>query len=70
MSNLGRSLSQYWTKIQDTLFPQLEEELDPLTSKQQQLVTILELVRVEQFEIATLQFYRYSSLHCRFHSII
>ena len=49
MSNLGRSLSQYWTKIQDTLFPQLEEELDPLTEKQQQLVTILEVVRVEQF---------------------
>jgi hypothetical protein len=49
MSNLGRSLSQYWTKIQGTLFSQLEEELDPLTAKQQQLITILELVRVEQF---------------------
>ncbi len=32
-----------------TLFPQLEEQLDPLTEKQQQLVTTLELVRIEQF---------------------
>ena len=30
-------------------FPQLEEELDPLTEKQQQLVAILELIRIEQF---------------------
>jgi len=35
--------------IQGTLFPWLEEELDPLTEKQQQLITILELVRIEQF---------------------
>lgn len=49
MSKLGQTLSQYWSKIQGTLFPQLEEELDPLTEKQQQLITTLELVRVEQF---------------------
>ena len=49
MSKLGQTLSQYWSKIQGTLFPQLEEELDPLTEKQQQLITILEVVRIEQF---------------------
>jgi hypothetical protein len=49
MSKLGETLSQYWSKIQGTLFPQLEEELDPLTEKQQQLITILEVVRIEQF---------------------
>lgn len=42
-------LSQYWEKIQGTLFPMLEVELSPLTEKQQQLVTILELVRIEEF---------------------
>ncbi|MGH2638395.1 MAG: transposase [Rhabdochlamydiaceae bacterium] len=49
MSKLGQTLSQYWHKIQGTLFPMLEEELDPLTAKQQRLVTILELIRIEQF---------------------
>ena len=49
MSQLVASLSQIWNTIQGTLFPWLEEELDPLTEKQQQLVAILELVRVEQF---------------------
>lgn len=47
MGNLGQTLSQYWSKIQGSLFPYLEEELNPLTEKQQQLITILELVRVE-----------------------
>lgn len=49
MSKLGQILSPYWLKIQGTLLPQLEEELDPLTEKQQQLITILEVVRIEQF---------------------
>ncbi len=49
MSKLRQTLSQYWSKIQGTLFPQLEEELDPLTEKQQQLITILEVVRIEEF---------------------
>lgn len=49
MGQLTQTLSQYWNKIQGTLFPWLEEELDPLTEKQQQLVTTLELVRIEQF---------------------
>jgi Transposase DDE domain/Transposase domain (DUF772) len=49
MSRLTTTLSHYWDKIQGSLFPWLVEELDPLTEKQQQLVEILELVRVEEF---------------------
>ena len=49
MGQLFGSLSQYWNSIQNKLFPWLEEELDPLTEKQQQFVTILEIIRVEQF---------------------
>ncbi len=49
MSKLGQTISQYWSKIQGSLFPFLKEELDPLTQKQQQLITILEVVRIEQF---------------------
>ncbi len=49
MSQLTRTLSQYWSTIQGTLFPWLEEELDPLTKKQQQLIEILELIRIEEF---------------------
>lgn len=48
MSRLTRTLSDYWTKIQWSLFPWLEEELDPLTERQQQLIGILELVRIEE----------------------
>jgi len=49
MSQLTSTLSQYWTAIQGTLFPWLQEELDPFTKKQQQLIEILELVRIEEF---------------------
>jgi len=44
-----RTLSSFWHRIQGSLFPLLEEELSPLTRKQQQLVAILEVVRIEQF---------------------
>lgn len=46
---LKQTISQYWEKIQGTLFPRLEEELPPLTQKQQQLISILEIVRIEEF---------------------
>lgn len=49
MGKLVQTLSQYWTKIQGSLFPLLEEELDALTEKQQQLIAILEFIRIEQF---------------------
>jgi hypothetical protein len=49
MSRLRDTLSQTWFVIQTSLFPWLTEELGPLTAKQQQLVTILELIRIEEF---------------------
>lgn len=42
-------ISQVWSHIQSTLFPFLEEELDPLTEKQKKLIAILEMVRIEDF---------------------
>jgi hypothetical protein len=49
MSRLRETLSQTWLNIQSSLFPWLSEELGPLTEKQQELVTALELVRIEEF---------------------
>jgi hypothetical protein len=40
-------ISQWWQTIQGSLFSFLEEELDPLTKKQQQLVSALEILRIE-----------------------
>src|SRR5476651_2219921 len=45
LSNLGT----FCTKIQQELFPALEEVSGPLTAKHQQVVLVLELVRVEDF---------------------
>ena len=44
-----KTLSQYWMRIQATLFPYLKEELGPLSEKQQQLITVLEFARIEDF---------------------
>ena len=44
-----KNISQYWEKIQVGLFPFLREELHPLTEKQQQLVEILEVIKIERF---------------------
>jgi len=49
MSRLKDTLSQTWLTIQSSLFPWLSEELGPLTEKQQELVTTLEVVRIEEF---------------------
>ncbi len=49
MSFLASTLSQFWQTIQATLFPWLEEELGELSEKQRQLVSILELSRIESF---------------------
>lgn len=48
---LVKTLSQYWLRIQSSLFPWLEEELGELTGKEQKLVTTLDLVRVERFTV-------------------
>ena len=49
MSITLAKISQYWQTIQCVLFPWLEEELGELTKKQQNLITVLELIRVEEF---------------------
>lgn len=49
MSQLHERLSQTWLRIQGSLFPWLQEELGPLSRKQQQLITILEVIRIEQY---------------------
>ena len=48
MNHLRDTLSQYWQNIQGSLFPWLTEELGVLTEKQQQLVTVLEVARIEE----------------------
>jgi len=49
MNHLHGRLSQSWLRIQGSLFPWLKEELGPLTEKQQQLVTTLEVIRIEEY---------------------
>ncbi len=49
MNKLRNRLSQQWLTIQGSLFPWIIEELDPLTQKQQELVTTLEMLRIEAF---------------------
>ena len=56
--HMRNTLSQYWNKIQGNLFPTLEEELPPLTQKQQQFISILEMTRIEEFVPAFCQGYR------------
>jgi len=46
-------LSSIWNRIQSNLFPFLEEELGHLTEKQQKLVSILEIIRIEDSIIYT-----------------
>lgn len=41
-------LSQWWMNIQGFLFSEIEEDLGPLTKKQQQLIEVLEIARVEE----------------------
>lgn len=44
-----KNIAKYWEKIQCSLFPFLQETLPPLTEKQQQLIEILEVVKIERF---------------------
>jgi len=46
---LRETLSDYWRTLQGQLFPFLEEDLGPLGERHKQFVTVLELVRVENF---------------------
>ena len=47
--SLAETLSQFWLTVQGGLFSWLEEELGQLNEKQQQLVKILELLRIESY---------------------
>ena len=40
-------LSSMWERIQSSLFPFLEKKLGPMTAKQHKLVSILEIIRIE-----------------------
>lgn len=44
-----QSISHYWHRIQRNLFPDLQEDLGPLSEKLRKLITVLELVRLEEF---------------------
>ena len=46
-----RALSHYWFRIQSDLFPWLEEQLGELTENEQRLVTLLDLIRIENFTV-------------------
>jgi len=48
MNQLKETLSQYWLTIQGTLFPWLKEELGELTTKKKLLITVLEVLRIEE----------------------
>ena len=49
MHSTRERLSTYWVRIKDFLFDPIEEEVGPLTNKQQQLITALEVIRIEDF---------------------
>ena len=49
MNNLRELFAPHWRSLQTTLFPWLERDLGPLTEKQQQLVQVLEIIRIEDF---------------------
>ena len=50
MSNLKQTISNYLSKLQHSLFPFLEEELEaPISEKLLKLVTILDMIELEQF---------------------
>jgi hypothetical protein len=49
MSSLSEKLSQVWLSIQTSLFPWVGEGVGELSEKQRQLVSILELTRLESF---------------------
>jgi len=48
MLKLKDTLSQYWRTIQTNLFPWLKEELGDATEKQLLLITVLEIIRLEE----------------------
>lgn len=50
MSNLKQTISNYLAKLQQSLFPFLEDHLEvPFTEKLQKLITILDMIEIERF---------------------
>ena len=49
-------LSSYWGRIKDFLLSPIEEDVGSLTNKQQQLITALEIVRIEQGHVPLIDF--------------
>lgn len=49
MHSTRERLSSYWSRIKDFLLSPIEEEVGSLTNKQQQLITALEMIRIEDF---------------------
>jgi hypothetical protein len=49
MHSTRERLSSYWSLIKDFLLSSIEEEVGSLTNKQQQLITALEVIRIEYF---------------------
>jgi transposase len=49
MSKLNDTIAQTWFYIQTSVFPRISEEVGELTAKQQEVVTTLELMRIEGF---------------------
>jgi len=56
MSQLFEKISYFMSHIHGFLFPVVAEELGELTVKQQQLIKILEMVRVEEYVSGILKF--------------
>ena len=66
MNRLNETLSRYGLNIQTSLFPWLAEELGPLTMKQQELITILELIRIEEFGGRAVRVRGHAKVMCHF----
>lgn len=49
MNQLKATLSHFWNQVHGFLFPIIEEELGELTLKQKQFISILEMVKIENF---------------------
>lgn len=49
MNSLMQPLSFFWGKVCGSLFPHLEKRLEVFTEKHKKLVTILEMIRVQEF---------------------
>lgn len=51
MHSTRERLSSYWGRIKDFLLSPIEDEVGSLTNRQQQLITALEVIRIEDFVI-------------------